>query len=71
MSERFSPTAADAYGQPHIGDQALKEDGYGVLRIDAVNRTHTFESWRFDVDPAAPGAKPMAGWPYVLSFDDA
>jgi hypothetical protein len=36
-----------------------------------VNRTHTFESWRFDVDPAAPGAKPMAGWPYVLSFDDA
>lgn len=63
-------TWLSAYGEPHIGDQALKEEGYGLLRIDAVNRTHTFEAWRFDVDPAAPGATPMLGWPYVLSFDD-
>ncbi|MGI8530724.1 MAG: alkaline phosphatase D family protein [Geodermatophilaceae bacterium] len=63
-------TWLNAYGEPHIGDQALKEEGYGLLRIDPVNRTHTFEAWRFDVDPAAPGATPMLGWPYVLSFDD-
>jgi len=63
-------TWLSAYGQPHCGDQALKEEGYGLLRIDPVNRTHTFEAWRWDVDPKARGAAPMPGWPYVLSFDD-
>lgn len=66
-----APTWIAAYGQPFCGDQSLKEEGYGIVRIDPVNRTHTFESWRWDVDPTAPGAKPMPGWPYVLSFDDA
>jgi len=63
-------TWINAYGQPYIGDQALKEEGYGILKINTVNRTHTFQAWRFDVDPLASGAKPMAGWPYVLSFDN-
>lgn len=59
------------YDNHDIGDQDLKEEGYGVLRVDGANRTHTFEAWRWDVDPTAPGAAPMAGWPYVLPFDDA
>lgn len=64
-------TWVDTYDNHDIGDQDLKEEGYGVLRIDAVNRTHTLEAWRWDVDPAAPDAAPMPGWPYVLPFDDA
>ena len=60
-----------AYHNTNCGDQAIKEEGYGVLRIDAVARRHTFEAWRFDVDPTTPGARPMPGWPYVLPFDEA
>lgn len=63
-------TWTSAYGETSCGDQALKAEGYGLLRIDPVNRRHTFEAWRWDVDPAAAGAQPMTGWPYVLSFDD-
>ncbi len=60
-----------AYDNHDCGDQDLKEEGYGLLRIDTARRRYTFESWRWDVDPSAAGAAPMAGWPYVLSFNDA
>jgi len=64
-------TWVDAYGHHDCGDQALKEEGYGLLKIDSANRRYTFEAWCWDVDPARAGASPMPGWPYVLSFDDA
>ncbi len=60
-----------AYDNHDCGDQDLKEEGYGLLRINPARRRYTFESWRWDVDPTASGAAPMPGWPYVLSFDDA
>ncbi len=53
------------------GDQALKEEGYGLLKIDSANREYTFEAWRWDVDPTRAGASRLSGWPYVLSFDEA
>lgn len=60
-----------AYDNHDCGDQDLKEEGYGLLRINPARRRYIFESWRWDVDPTASGAAPMPGWPYVLSFDDA
>lgn len=59
-----------AGGTNDFGDRALKEEGYGLLEVDMRNRRHIFQAWRWDVDPTAPGATPMPGWPYELSFDD-
>jgi len=59
-----------AYGHHGLGDRATKEEGYGMLRVDVPGRRHVLEAWRWDVDPTAPGATQMPGWPYELSFDD-
>ena len=59
-----------AYGSPSYGHRNNKEEGYGILRVDLADRVHVFEAWRWDVDPSAPDARPMEGWPYLLSFDD-
>lgn len=53
-----------------FGDRALKNEGYGILRVDPGARQYTFECWRWDSDPNDPGAQQYPGWPYVLSFDD-
>lgn len=54
-----------------VGDRGLKREGYGMLIIDPMQRSFTFESWADDVDPLADAAAPYPGWPYTLSFDDA
>lgn len=59
-----------AYGSNDLGDRALKEEGYGLLKVDLVNRRHILEAWRWDVNPSAAGAAPMPGWPYALPFAD-
>ena len=61
----------DAYGAPGYGHREFKQEGYGILRVDFVRRQHTFEAWRWDVDPSARGAAPMAGWPVTVAFDKA
>lgn len=60
-----------AYGSHAFGDRALKEEGYGVLRVDLPRRRHIFEAWRWDVNPSAPGARQIPGWPYELFFADS
>jgi len=60
-----------AYPDANVfGDRALKNEGYGILRVDTGSRQYTFECWRWDSDPNDPGAQQYPGWPYVLSFDD-
>ncbi len=58
-----------AYGNSQYGHREFKEEGYGLLRIDRTQRTHTFEAWRWNVDPGSSLAAPMSGWPYTVSFD--
>jgi len=64
-------TTLSAIGEPQIGDQALKQEGYGILVVDQGARTYRFEAWPRNVDPLAAGAKQMPGWPYTLRFEDA
>jgi alkaline phosphatase D len=52
-----------------FGDRTLKNEGYGIVRIDPGARRFVFECWRWDSDPTAPGATQYPGWPYELSFD--
>lgn len=59
-----------AHGSHDLGDRSLKQEGYGLLRVDLPGRRHILEAWRWDVDPASPGASPLPGWPYVLPFDE-
>lgn len=59
-----------AYGGAYYGHREFKEEGYGIHRVDLANRQHTFEVWRWDVDPTSSGAQAMPGWPYTVSFDD-
>lgn len=54
-----------------MGDQSIKKDGYGILRVDPAAAVFTFECWEGDVDPSAPGARQLPGWPYRLPFADA
>ncbi|MFL6049402.1 MAG: alkaline phosphatase D family protein, partial [Gaiellales bacterium] len=42
--------------QQHLGDPALKRDGYGLLRIDKTNKRYIIECWPSAVDPTASGA---------------
>jgi alkaline phosphatase D len=54
-----------------LGDRALKREGYGLVHIDKRAGQFVFESWSWDVDPKAAGAKQFPGWPYRLLFSDA
>jgi len=53
-----------------IGDRNLKAEGYGVVKVDLDTKEYTLECWRWDVDPAGPGAKQYAGWPMKFRFDE-
>ena len=53
-----------------VSDPALKTEGYGIIRVSHTDKSFTFEAWDKYVDPAKPGAKQMAGWPYRVGFDE-
>jgi alkaline phosphatase D len=60
--------------QPHrndVGDQRLKREGYGILRIDKTTQTYHLECWPWHVDPTSRGATQYPGWPYVVAFRNA
>lgn len=59
-----------AYGHPGYGHRDLKQEGYGLVRVDRAARTYTLEAWRFDSQPDG-GDVPMPGWPVVVPFDQA
>jgi alkaline phosphatase D len=61
----------DAYGASshNFGDRALKNEGFGVLRIDRARRQFVMECWRWDVDPTDPAAQQFPGWPVTVGFD--
>lgn len=53
-----------------LGDQRLKSEGYGVVRVRRTAREYVLECWPRAVDPTLPGAGQFKGWPFRLSFDD-
>jgi alkaline phosphatase D len=52
-----------------FGDRALKNEGFGIVRINHAARVMDLECWRWDTDPAAPGAQQYPGFPFRLPFD--
>lgn len=54
-----------------IGDRALKSEGYGIVDVDLQAGTYTLNCWRYDVNPAASGAKQYAGWPIQVPIKEA
>ena len=48
-----------AYGTAthNFGDRSLKSEGYGIVRIDKTAQQFVLESWRWDTDPTAVGAR--------------
>jgi alkaline phosphatase D len=50
-----------------FGDRNLKNEGYGIVRIDPTARRFTFECWRWNSNQSDTQ---YPGWPYQLSFDD-
>jgi alkaline phosphatase D len=54
-----------------LGDQTLKPDGYGIVRVDKLNRRFVLECWPWNVDPTTPGARQRPGWPYTVAYDAA
>jgi alkaline phosphatase D len=57
-------------GGSDLGDRRLKREGYGIVRIDPVQRHFVLECWPWNIDPRAPGAVPYAGFPVAAPFDD-
>lgn len=55
----------------HVYARGLKHEGYGIVRVDADAEAYTIECWPWNEDPTAAEASQFAGWPYLLSFEDA
>jgi alkaline phosphatase D len=51
-----------------LGDQTLKSEGYGIVRVDPQAAEFTFECWPLQVDPTQPGAQQFPGWPIRVPF---
>ena len=49
-------------------DRSIPSEGYGIIRVDPVEKTAQLECWPRDVDPAT--GEQFAGWPYLHRFDD-
>ena len=62
-----------AYGSNthNFGDRHLKNEGYGLVRIDRVRGRFVLECWRWDTDPRHAGASQFPGWPRVVPFAGA
>ena len=59
--------AAYTSGQ-HLGDRALKRDGYGVIRIHKTTKEFVMEAWPWQPDPTASTSRPFPGWPVRVPF---
>lgn len=53
-----------------LGDQRLKSEGYGIVRVRRTAREYVLECWPRAVDPTQPEAKQFTGWPFRLGFDE-
>ena len=51
-----------------LGDQTLKSEGYGIVRVDPQAAEFVLECWPWQVDPAQPGAQQFPGWPVRVPF---
>ena len=61
----FSPTPT--------GGTVAKDDlgiGYGIVRINKLDRSYTFEAWPANQDPQDPTAAPYEGWPVTVQQDE-
>jgi hypothetical protein len=58
-----NPTQVDF--EPH--ELYQRAPGYGVVRFHRSTRRIDVEAWPRWVDPAAPGARPYAGWPITVT----
>jgi alkaline phosphatase D len=52
-----------------LGDRTLKQEGYGILRVNPTSREFVFEAWPWNGDPAQ--TRQFAGWPVRVPFEDA
>lgn len=48
----------------------LKNEGYGIVRIDRTAREIVLACRPWNVDPAVTGSRQFAGWPIRLRFDE-
>lgn len=53
-----------------VGDRRLKNEGYGIVRVDPAARRFVIECWRWDGDPTAPETVQYPGFLHVLGFDE-
>jgi alkaline phosphatase D len=59
-----------AYGTSshNFGDRDLKNEGYGIVRVEPASQRFVLECWRWDTDPTSPDAAQFPGWPQVVPF---
>lgn len=52
----------------NYGDRALKNEGYGIVRVDHFRRQVTLECWRFDTPVWT--RRQFPGFPQIYGFDE-
>ena len=62
---RFKPGRSQA-----LGDTRLKSEGYGIIRVQKLQKKYVIECWPRAVDPRGPDAAQFPGWPFHLRFDE-
>lgn len=63
--------AAYGTGSHAFGDRALKNEGYGLVRIDKSAQRFVIECWRWNTDPTTANAAQFPGWPQAVPFSGA
>ncbi len=61
--------AANAGWGYFVGDNDLKSEGYGLVRVDHFSKAFIMECWSWDADPAKD--KQFYGWPLSVPFNKA
>ena len=51
-----------------LADRSLKQEGFGLVRVDHDGQQYVLECWPWDSKPGATTGQ-FAGWPYQLPFD--
>jgi alkaline phosphatase D len=51
-----------------LGDQTLKREGYGIVRVDTRAAEFVLECWPWQVDPTEHKAQQFSGWPIRVPF---